>query len=831
MRNKWTSVLCTGLVFVFPAVLAHAQDAESKEAKQVTCTGKVVDEQGQPIAGAKVSLYEMAYDAASSSYETKPGGQIETQADGTFSFSKGLETEGYRYGQIIVEKEGLALGPAGWDMRKDQELEIKLGQPKELAGIVVDENDKPIVDAEVSIPMLIAGTMRDQRVLSGPPAIEKFIARTDIAGKFKFTGIPSDATAEFFVKKPGRATISTFQRAVSADQKLKYAPGQTDIKLTLPVEAKIEGIVVEKSTGKPIDDVQMRCTSGQEIRYFGPRSLVSKQDGTFSIDALAPERYMLEVIQPREELPDWVAEPVEVITEAGKTQSGVKVELSKGGVLEVVVRDAVSKQPIEKASLNLLHETSGRYIGGSSGEDGMIRMRLLSGDYQVTYLYKQGYTQQRFQDTVTIEDGKTENLEYDLVSLPKIAGVVRNEKGEPLKGAKLVICPGGRDEVVSDAEGKFEATCDLGGWPSGETPVMFLVGRYEEGNLAAAVQMEEDARATDITLHPGVIFTGNVVDPNGKGIAGADVTIMLRGPRWGSSIGRDRKTSDAQGRFEIKAVPSGQKYSLYVIAEGYGENRSEEISADDAVNFHLDLGNVTLPVANLSVSGVVVDSDDKPVAGARLYCYGEGQSRSNTQTDADGKFTLEKVCAGKIRISADKSGVTRLSGYIETEGGATDVRIIISERPSATRYEPMRPPSLVGRPLPELKEVGIDLPPADTDGKMLLVCFFDTEQRPSRHCVTQLAKQAEQLNSKGVIIVAVQASKMDQDALNQWKNQYNISIPVGMVEGDAEKARFTWGVRSLPWLILTDGEHIIRAAGFRVNELNEKIGELTNVER
>jgi protocatechuate 3,4-dioxygenase beta subunit len=345
------------------------------------------------------------------------------------------------------------------------------------------------------------------------------------------------------------------------------------------------------------------------------------------------------------------------------------------------------------------------------------------------------------------------------------------------------------------------------------------------------VEIEEDASGVDIILKPAVTFTGRVVDPDSKGIESARITVMLRVSSWGSSIGRDRITTDEQGKFEIKAIPAEHKYSLYVVADGYGEIRKEEISTDDAVNNHLDIGVLTLAVANLSVSGVVVENDGKPVAGARIYCSGEGQSRSRAETDIEGKFTLEKVCAGRIRINADKSGTTRLYGSVETEGGATDVRIVISQSSSSTRYEPKRPASLVGRTLPELKEAGIDLPPADTDGKIMLVCLFDMEQRPSRHCVTQLAKQADLLKSKGVTVVAVQVSKIDQDALTQWKNQYNIPFPIGMVQGDAEKARFTWGVRSLPWLILTDNGHIIRSAGFRVNELDEKIGEMANVER
>ncbi len=87
----------------------------------------------------------------------------------------------------------------------------------------------------------------------------------------------------------------------------------------------------------------------------------------------------------------------------------------------------------------------------------------------------------------------------------------------------------------------------------------------------------------------------------------------------------------------------------------------------------------------------------------------------------------------------------------------------------------------------------------------------------------QLVKQAEQLKSKGITVVAIQASQIDQDALNQWKNKYNLPFPVGMVEDDTDKARFTWGLRSLPWLILTNKNHIVSSNGFSVSKLDNKI--------
>jgi hypothetical protein len=106
---------------------------------------------------------------------------------------------------------------------------------------------------------------------------------------------------------------------------------------------------------------------------------------------------------------------------------------------------------------------------------------------------------------------------------------------------------------------------------------------------------------------------------------------------------------------------------------------------------------------------------------------------------------------------------------------------------------------------------------------MILVCFLDVNQRPSRNCLRQLSAKAQELAAKGVVVAAVQASKIDQKSLDEWRARYDVSFPLGMVRGDQEKARFTWGVRSLPWLILTDSRHVVTAEGFGLSELDEKL--------
>ncbi len=132
-------------------------------------------------------------------------------------------------------------------------------------------------------------------------------------------------------------------------------------------------------------------------------------------------------------------------------------------------------------------------------------------------------------------------------------------------------------------------------------------------------------------------------------------------------------------------------------------------------------------------------------------------------------------------------------------------------------------PTIPAKYLNNFNSIDINFDIEQSKDKKMIVCFFDVEQRPSRNCIMQLSKKADELKEKDVIIVAVQASKIKQAKLDEWIKEQDITFPVGMIEGDSEKIQFTWGVKSLPWLILTDKQHIVQAEGFSLDELDEKI--------
>lgn len=131
--------------------------------------------------------------------------------------------------------------------------------------------------------------------------------------------------------------------------------------------------------------------------------------------------------------------------------------------------------------------------------------------------------------------------------------------------------------------------------------------------------------------------------------------------------------------------------------------------------------------------------------------------------------------------------------------------------------------SLIGTKLPSFKSLMDDTADPLIRDKATMICFFDMNQRPSRHCITQLIKQAEPIKDKGVVIVAVQALKIDKNALDEWVKENNVPFPVGLIQGDEEKTCFAWGVRSLPWLILTDKQHIVQAEGLGIEDIVDKI--------
>ena len=188
----------------------------------------------------------------------------------------------------------------------------------------------------------------------------------------------------------------------------------------------------------------------------------------------------------------------------------------------------------------------------------------------------------------------------------------------------------------------------------------------------------------------------------------------------------------------------------------------------------------------------------------------------NPDHDALGSFLPDDILDGaEVHIvQIPHITYTWLNGKIvDSYGNEVDIRTL-------------KPPSLMGKALPNLRQFNLRLNPKLVENKMVLVCFWDMNQRPSRNCVQNLNKRAQTLLNRNVYMIFVHAGPVAEKKLIAWLKNNKIEHPVGMSRANLPELGQSWGVQSLPWLILTDKKHIVQAEGFGINELDEKITRL-----
>ena len=294
-------------------------------------------------------------------------------------------------GFLLARKPGLApawkqlgqpFNPAG-----ETEERLVLTPPAALAGVVVDEADKPVANAEVSVAMAISEMSpqdgaRTFNYITGKPAHDCFAARTDAAGRFRIENFPTNATAILAVQAPGKALRPSSQDSAGLDS-LPWRAGQDDIKLVMEPAGSIEGKIIAEGSNQPPPVAQLTLQpDGPGFFGFGEREPVqSGADGAFHISDVAAGSYRIQAVFGTNAVPEWVAEAVPVSVEAGKTTRGVQVTAARGGLLEVAVLGQSDRKPLAQVMVNAYRENF--QSAAHSDSNGIALLRLPPGDYQV----------------------------------------------------------------------------------------------------------------------------------------------------------------------------------------------------------------------------------------------------------------------------------------------------------------------------------------------------------------------------------------------------------------------------------------------------------------
>lgn len=263
-------------------------------------------------------------------------------------------------------------------------------------------------------------------------------------------------------------------------------------------------------------------------------------------------------------------------------------------------------------------------------------------------------------------------------------GPIEDDRGRPVEGTEIKVIPGRHKATFSASKGKLKITWNHRSG-RGEDIVYYVVARHRAKNLGLALPIEQDAKTLRLVLRPAVSLSGRVVDTEGNAISDVRLSVYLYASNWVSTIDSQVQT-ERSGSFTFDALPMENRYKLTVRAEGYGQ-KDIFFDTGDAADGRLDMGRIELPVANMSVSGRVVDIDGNPVPGLEVCCFGEGQPSCNTFSDEEGYFELNGVCAGLVRFMAEGRVLNkRFSRQVLTEAGARDVKVVVKEGGNARSY-------------------------------------------------------------------------------------------------------------------------------------------------
>jgi carboxypeptidase family protein len=321
----------------------------------------------------------------------------------------------------------------------------------------------------------------------------------------------------------------------------------------------------------------------------------------------------------------------------------------------------------------------------------------------------------------------------------------------PVAGARVMLIPfgpptrpivvpvGPPPQATTDADGRFvfdrirPGTYHVDVQKAGFAPLNDPRLRNEP---PLAVEAGQTA-TLDLRLAKGAVITGRIVDAAGEPMADVRVMAMrpppsnvrsaaprlIPGPGAGAStndIGEFRLSGLAAGDYYIVAAPgAGSPFggpgvppragsAKTTIAPTFYPGTADQASAHPVtVAAGAEVGNISFAmqsVAAFRVSGVIVDGNGEPIAGARVMMMANPRTvplllgaAGSAESQANGSFTIGEVVAGTYRLTASvpvrfssgdaaprtqagAGGGGFIGGYVT--GGGTSLRFDGNEPPT-----------------------------------------------------------------------------------------------------------------------------------------------------
>jgi len=755
-----------------------------------TVRGRLVDDQDRPVTHARIVT---GYGPGNVPVLLRdwPAGQFTVDAVTTDTrFGSGTKPPPL----VSVDAPGFAVAVVSVN-QPDEPVTIRLSPGKPVGGHVVDAAGKPIASVMIA---------NDFLGRTNPPTV-KLVARTDATGVFWFTHFPTDVTASF----------SVMHRDYTNLRGQEFTPGKADHQLTLVPHLVVAGRVVDQVTDEQLGRItvhQGTASSGYTTWRF--QRPVNFDDGQFEmkfneVPANAVLRILADGFEPL------VLKPP--INQYGKPDQVFGLKRSHPISLRVLTNEGHPAKDfvveVRSPTDSDIRQLQGTVRGG--------RMSLLQAAQPIAAaLDSSGRAR-----ITNAAAGKQLLTVYDSTATPVYEEEI--EIGPVLATKEYVV------RIVQQAK---PATAVVKTQPATTTP-----------------PRTASAAAAKSTAAPAAARVGNILlraTRDGKPLANAQVGLIPR-PDYRSE--RNGRTA-GDGTFLFGGLNPGQYevqvYDGFIFVGGqqltkFRRSVLVEVESDKTIEV-LGLGG-----PGASLDGTLLDKDGKPLPGIFTYITYVGTQPPLGQrggatavpysvedddpaapaarspvlasmvlhTDSAGKFAVPELSAGFYHVMFRRGGINpdfQLYTQFAVKPEHAEQRIAIEFRPhgGARLRTPDRIPPIAG-----ITPEGLDVRIAGIQGKVLLLEFWATWNKPSLVGLDTTKKLHEKFAGTDLVIAGANLDK-DLDDLKRAIKEFSISwqqVHVSPEHAAGLLAEFD--VRALPERFLVGKDGRLIAAGLDDDEL------------
>jgi protocatechuate 3,4-dioxygenase beta subunit len=581
--------------------------------------GRVVDEEGLPVAGAQVSL---AADGEGGAPFTDKPLEATTDAEGRFRFPK------VSAGRFSLRAESPGFAAVSNDvfipeLEPEADLgEIRLPPGGAIEGILTDARGKPVEKAWVSLH---------------PSNFEDFAA-----------------LADHFVRSPstgpdGRFRIENLPRGLRVDVEVQHSellpaevsgvevPTAQPLRIRLESARSLAGRVVGER-GEPVVGASVRC-SETTVLPDGSQQTRSREEvrtdaeGRFVLSRVSPGKADLQASAPgyrsREvsqvQVPeDRETEPVEIVLEAGTSLEGRVLDSEGRPVRHARVQASVPGG--KRFGFGEMADVEGRYEIVDL-EPGPCEIEIL--------LFERGGTTRI---PVEILPGRN-RLDLRLPAGVEVSGRAVDSQGEPVPGVNVSLEPLLQEgttlgqQGMSSADGSFVLADVTDG------KYRLIAARSGFGPVAHPGEIRVDGAPVagiELRLSPGAVIRGRILGLPPEEVRSVEVHAVSE------ELGLPLMATVSPGpAYRIADVSPGEWHVVAQIAQGFTAEGKVEVAAGvEEVVFDLELP------AGFTVTGRVL-LDREPLSGATVAANSQdGLARRVGTTGQDGAFRLEHVPGG-----------------------------------------------------------------------------------------------------------------------------------------------------------------------------------------